>query len=479
MLLLWLNFCALALNCTGNFKQLTWPYYTTVTQNTIPHITSQTMDSGSIAAWNVQAGDTFQPGDVFCSIETDKATMDFEAQDEGVVAQVLVPAGPGDVPVGAPILITVQDVEHVAAFRDYQVAEAAVVAPVVATPAPASSTPPPPEPVTAASTQPVAKVVATTGGKVFASPLARRLAQEMGYDIAAIPGTGPNGRVLAADVKEYQPSAAASAAVAASATTTTTTTSSTVAPSSSSPLPPPPPISGLGNYTDYHLSSQAQQVAAQLVQSKRNVPHYYLTVDVVVDSLLQLRQSLNDAANDKSATNIGVYEFLIKAAAASMQTVPAVNASWMESVVRMYHQVDINIVTGSGDTLQQPVLRNVAAKGLRAIGQELQAAVDVDSPSSTVETGIGTFTVINLGMYGVRSCAPIIREPQACALSIGALENRIVPATSSSNSDSIYQQSVVFTATLSCDHRVVDGAVGAQWLAAFKAHVENPTTLLL
>jgi len=175
----------------------------------------------------------------------------------------------------------------------------------------------------------------------------------------------------------------------------------------------------------------------------------------------------------------------------SMKTVPSANAAWMESVVRVFEDVDINVVTGAGDTLSQPVLRNCAAKGLKALSAELNAAVtlltddddDNDTASAPIETGMGTFTVVNLGMYGVKSCAPIIREPQACALAIGALENRIVPNNNKSSenddSSSIYKESVVFTATLSCDHRVVDGAVGAQWLSAFKSHVENPSTLLL
>jgi len=435
------------------------------------------MESGSIASWNVKVGESFGPGDSLCSVETDKATVDFEAQDDGVLAKILVEAGSGDVPVGTPILITCESADDVAAFADYQVADAA--APAAATPEPAAPaptptpaaapTPPPPPP----SSTPAATATRSSGDQhkiVFASPLARMLAQEMGYDISSIPGTGPGGRVVAADVKEFVPSTATAASTTAAAPST-----------GAAGAPAAAPIPGSG-YTDYPVSANAQDVALRLMQSKRNVPHYYLTVDVAVDSLLELRASLNDSGSN---LNLGVYEFLIKAAAASMKTVPSANAAWMESVVRVYDDVDINVVTGAGDTLSQPLLRNCAGKGLKAISSELEAAVAVltdedesETTAAPLETGMGTFTIVNLGMYGVKSCAPIIREPQACALAIGALENRIVPNTSE-DSEEIYKESVVFTATLSCDHRVVDGAVGAQWLAAFKSHVENPSTLLL
>jgi pyruvate dehydrogenase E2 component (dihydrolipoamide acetyltransferase) len=424
------------------------------------------MESGSISAWNLAAGDKFAPGDVFCSVETDKAVVDFEAQDEGVVAKLLVAAG-AEVAVGSPVMIIVDDVSKVAAFADYVVAESAAAA--VAAP-PASSVPaesPVPltstaAPAVSAAAPPVAS--AKSGGKTFASPLARKLAKELGYDVASIHGTGPVGRVIAADVQAFQPSLV---------TAVTSPATIAVASPSDTPVAAPAaatPIAGQG-YTDYPVSMSAAQVAARLVQSKRNVPHYYLTVDISADELLKLRRTVNASVND-ATQQIGVYEFLIKAAAVSMKTVPAANAAWMESVVRMYDSVDINIVTGSGESLSTPVLRDCVGKGLRAISSALSKGINHES----VDTGVGTMTMINVGMYGVKACAPIIREPQACAVAIGALQNRIVPSTKDGE---IYQESVMFTVTASFDHRVVDGAVGAQWLAAFKTHVENPSTLLL
>jgi pyruvate dehydrogenase E2 component (dihydrolipoamide acetyltransferase) len=433
----------------------------------------QTMAAGSIGAWNVEEGSSFIAGDVFCSVETDKATMDFEAQDDGFVARILAPSGPDEIKIGTPIMITVTDEDSVAAFKDY-VVEAAAAAPTTPTPVVADvPTTPPTSPAAAPALAPVVTPSTTRqiGERIVASPLAHMLAKEMGYDITAIPGSGPDGRVIAADVKEFVPSTAA-----ATATLGTTVSTESVAPAQSAMAAAP--IVGQG-YVDYPLSDHARELAARLLHSKRNVPHYYLTVDIGCDDLLAIRTKLNNTLGDDE--QLSVYDLLIKAAALSMKTVPTVNASWLDSVVRVYDSVDVNIVVGSGDSLYTPVIEDAASKGLKQISKEVTTAVAVvdsadDEQVQSVLGGVGTFTIMNLGMYGIKSCAPIIREPQSCALAIGALENRIVP---SDLPEELYKESVMFTATLSCDHRVVDGAVGAQWLSAFKSHVENPSTLLL
>jgi pyruvate dehydrogenase E2 component (dihydrolipoamide acetyltransferase) len=432
---------------------------------------SPTMESGSIAAWNLKEGESFIAGDIFCSVETDKATVDFEAQDDGVLAKILAQAGPDEIKCGDPIMITIEDEAHLGAFADYTLdsgTESSPPAPDAAPTSTASSPSPKSLPAENKGTPDVTTSATSpdTGDRIVASPLAHMLAKEMGYNISKIPGTGPNGRIIAADVKEYTPGAVEDA-------DTVDTPAPAQAAMKSSPAQP---VSGSG-YTDYPLSESAREVAARLAQAKRNVPHYYLTVDIAVDELLKIRSTLN-ATLDESAA-LGVYELLLKAAALSMKAVPSANASWMDSVVRVYDSVDINVVVGSGDSLVTPVIQNCSSKGLKAISEELGSAVkaleeDDDAPIG----GLGTFTVMNLGMYGVKSCAPIIREPQACALAIGALETRIVP-NDDPDAEDIYKESVMFTATLSCDHRVVDGAVGAQWLQAFKSHVQNPTTLLL
>jgi len=444
---------------------------------------SPTMESGSIGSWNLEEGDEFGPGDVLCSIETDKATVDFEAQDDGVIAKILVEAGPDEVQLGAPIVITVEEKDDASAFKDYvlesKALEIASISPGADTP-----TPPPPTaaPIAAISTPPPALHATSSsigGNHVVASPLARMLSSQMGYDISQIQATGPGGRILAADVKEFVSTA--------TATETRAATEAVSAPAlqviNSEPIP------GFG-YTDYPIDAIAKETAALLAQSKRNVPHYYLTIDITMDNLLELRSTLNGINGKPDEEKLGVYELIIKAAGSAMKAVPMANASWMDSVVRVYDSVDINLVMGSGDNLIQPIICDVGSKGLKSISADLNTALSYlqEQEEGTREgknsdvvlptTGMGTFTVINLGMYNIKSCAPIITEPQSCALAIGTLENRIVP-NEDDDSDEIYKESVVMTATLSCDHRVIDGAVGAQWLNALKSHIENPTTLLL
>ena len=424
------------------------------------------METGTIGSWNMEEGDSFGPGDVICSIETDKATVDFEAQDDGVIARILKEAGADEIEVGVPIMITVEEEADAAAFKDYVVEDSA---PAPA-PAPAAAAPTETPPAAAAPPAPVPAAVAVpspAGGRVVASPLAHMISNDMGYDISAIPGSGPGGRIIAADVRDYIPSAAAAAV---------STGIDAPAPAQAV-MATASPIAGAG-FTDYPISDSHREVSARLAQSKRNVPHYYLTVDICMDAVLKLRKELSGAVGEEEG--LGAYEFIIKAAAKSMQAVPAANASWMDSAIRVYDSVDMNVVVGSGDKLYTPLIRNCGSKGLKAISDELNTAV------SAVETGefssefasVGTFTIMNLGMYGVKSCAPIIREPQACALALGAMENRIVP-NDDPDSEEIYKESVVMTATMSLDHRVVDGAAGAPWLSAFKNYLESPTTLLL
>lgn len=425
---------------------------------------SPTMETGTIASWNMDEGDNFGPGDVICSVETDKATVDFEAQDEGVIAKILVQAGSDELEVGAPIMITVEEAEDAAAFKDYVLEESApapVEAPTPAAPAPVAAAAPVAAPTPAAAS--------ATGGKVVASPLAHMISKEMGYDISTIPGTGPDGRIISADVREFVPAAATEVANAATGLATPAPAQEALAAAA--------PIPGAG-FTDYPISDAAREVASRLAQSKRNVPHYYLTVDVCMDNVLKLRKELSGAIDEEEG--LGVYEFIIKAAAKSMKTVPSANASWMDSAVRVYDSVDMNVVVGTGDNLYTPVIRDCGSKGLKAISDELNTAMSaVESGEVTSEFAtMGTFTIMNLGMYGIKSCSPIVREPQSCALALGAMENRIVP-NDDPDSDEIYKESVYMTATMSLDHRVVDGAAGAPWLSTFKSYLQSPSSLLL
>eukprot|EP00535_Pseudo-nitzschia_heimii_P004507 CAMPEP_0197175544 /NCGR_PEP_ID=MMETSP1423-20130617/1737_1 /TAXON_ID=476441 /ORGANISM="Pseudo-nitzschia heimii, Strain UNC1101" /LENGTH=424 /DNA_ID=CAMNT_0042624725 /DNA_START=283 /DNA_END=1557 /DNA_ORIENTATION=+ len=424
------------------------------------------METGTIASWNMDEGDSFGPGDIICSVETDKATVDFEAQDDGVIAKILVNAGSDELEVGAPIMITVEEQEDAHAFKDYVPDTTPAAAPAATPPAPAHDDPPSsppsiPGPV-APDAVPTPPASLQLESKVVASPLAHMISNEMGYDISTIPGTGPGGRIIAADVKEFVPTA--------------TIKEDTPVPAQEA-IATANPIPGVG-FTDYPISESAKEVANRLTQSKRNVPHYYLTVDICMDAALALRNELSAAVDDE--VGLGTYELIIKAAAKSMKALPSVNASWMDSAVRLYDSVDMNVVVGSGDKLYTPMIRDCGTKGLKAISDELNSAVSaVENGEVTSEfASTGTFTIMNLGMYGVKSCAPIIREPQSGALALGAMENRIVP-NDDPESDQIYKESVVMTATISLDHRVVDGAAGASWLSAFKSHLESPTTLLL
>lgn len=437
------------------------------------------MDAGTIASWHIKEGDSFGAGDVVCSIETDKATVDFEAQDNGILAKILANVGSGEIACGVPIMVTVEDPADVPAFANFvlEAGAAPPAAPSTPSPDPATSPPPAPTPPPPVPPAPVAPTPSfpVSGEKVIASPLAHKLAKELGHNIAHIVGTGPGGRIVAADVKEFVPMAAAAPAAVDIATPAPAQAAIATAVATAAV---PPPVVGAG-YTDYPLSDSAREVAARLTQSKRNVPHYYLTVDLSMDELIKMRSKLNASINDE-ANQIGVYELLLKATAAAMKAVPSANAAWMDSVVRVYDSVDINVVVGNGDSLYTPVIADVGGRGVKALASELKAAITVlDSAKDGELTPnfltMGTITVMNLGMYGIKSCAPIIREPQSCALAFGVIENRIVP----SGDESLYKESVMMTATMSFDHRVVDGAVGAQWLAAFKSHVENPTTLLL
>jgi len=373
--------------------------------------------------------------------------------------------------IDSPIMVTVEDEGDAGAFKDFtpEASETpATTAPEPAAPTPAAPTPTPAVavPTSAVSPQPA------SGDRVVASPRAHTLAKEKGYgEISAlkIVGTGPGGRIVAQDILDYDPST-----VPAAAQPVTAAPAAKVASSFT-----PQPVVGAG-YTDYSLPSSAIELASRLHSSKQNVPHYYLTIDLTLDSLLELRSSLNSTIKDGG---ISVNDLLLKAAAAAMKTVPSANASWMDSFVRVYDSVDINVVVGNGSTLYAPVIRDVGSRGLKAVSDDFAAAAAAvegsdDTPTAAGFGDVGTFTMVNVGMFGVKSCAPIIREPQACALALGVIENRIVP-NDDVDSEEIYKESVMMTATLSCDHRVVDGAVGAQWLSAFKNHVENPMTLLL
>jgi len=374
---------------------------------------SPTMEAGTITSWNVEEGEGYGAGDSLCSIETDKATVDFEAQDDGFLAKIIVGASGDEIKCGRPIAVTVEEKDDVEAFKDFVVqgvaepVEAPVATPVAAAPvaaAPIAAAPVAAAPVAAAPVS--AAPTGSSSDRVVASPLAHKLGKELSVPLVSIIGTGPQGRILAADVKE----ALSRAPVAVAS---------------------PPPVT---SSVDYSLS-------------KQTIPHYYLSMDVSLDALLLLSSDLE----------VSVDSLLLKCAAKAMDSCPAANASWHDTFVRYHSRVDLDFSHG-GETTR---FADTNALGLRQMDE--MPAGDLSGP--------GTFSVVKVDAAG---CAPIICPPHACALGVGRAETRLVPCEKEG-----YRESEVLGVTLSCDHRVVDGAVGAEWLVAFKKHVETPVTLLL
>jgi len=421
---------------------------------------SPTMEGGTIAAWKVQEGGSFSAGDVVAEIETDKATVDFEAQDDGIIAKIFVEAG-SETKVGDPIMVVVEEWEDVAAFKDFPVPAAAggpVAAPTEAV-APAA---PPPAPLPSSAA--VVPIAAPEGGRLVASPFARKLAKERGIDLALVAGSGPGGRVIAEDVERFVPPAVV----------TSPREDVGVAPSASSP--PPPTVVPGGR--DFALTPQSAAIAARLAYSMQTAPHYYLTIELDVGPALELLKTLNAGLDDDDGT-IGVTDLFIKASAAATKAVPSVNSSWLDGgKVRHYERFDVNFVVGVHEGLAAPVLVDVDRLGLKDIAdQTKQALRDASDPDATpAPYASGTFTLCNLGAFGVSSAAPVVHSPQACALALGTIEDKLVPAA---KGDQPYALQPTLVATLSADHRVVDGAVGAQWLQALKGLIEKPHTLLL
>lgn len=422
---------------------------------------SPTMETGSISTWNLKEGDSFEPGTAICEVETDKATVTYEAQDDGVIAKILV--GTGEIAVGQPIMVTVAEASDVSAFSDFVLEPSSVptpASPVAAAAAAAVPTPAPAPPVAAAVP---AGVSIASGGRVFASPLARKLARDAGLDITTFVGSGPGGRVVSADISKGP-----SKAPAAQVTEAGAPSGKAISVTGQIPM--------AGVYSDFEISEAARAFASRMVASKQQVPHYYLSVEVNLEKLESVRKELN--------SDLSVMDFIIKASALSMKAVPDANGSWHESFVRQYHQVDVNIVMGTGVELTIPVIRDVGSKGLKEIANEVQDFEDgIFTEDGSVldanKIGVGTFSIHNLGMYGVKSAAPIVLPPQGCALAVGAITDTVVPNLAAKEGEENWKVSPVMIATLSCDHRVIDGAVGAAWLASFKRLLEDPMSMML
>lgn len=430
---------------------------------TMPKL-SPTMEVGTLQEWVKGPGDAIAAGDVLAEIETDKATRSFEYNDDGFLARVFVEEGQADVPVGDALALVVEEEGDIAAFEHFK--------PPAHDDEPASAmaATPPPAPAVAPVVKHVAPVVRSTGGRVMASPLARIHAAEAGVALSAVTGTGPGGLVVAADVAE---------AVASGAGAAVSSVDANAAAAAGGGLQPAAgaAVAAVPSHTDVD-ATKFQRVAAQrLTLSKQTVPHYYLTAECTVDGMLALRERVN-AGGKEGGPRVSVNDFVIKAAAAALRRVPAVNAQWMEDKVRVFHSADICVAVQTPAGLITPIVRDAGAKGLREISEEVRelAGRAKEGKLAPEEFMGGTFTISNLGMFGVSEFAAIVNPPQAAILAVGASARKIVP---DSSVEAGFGTRTVMNVTLSCDHRVVDGAVGAQWLAAFKSCLEDPVEAIL
>lgn len=443
---------------------------------------SPTMERGTLASWAKKVGDHVRAGDVLAQVETDKAVVSFDSTEDGYLAKILVEGGTSDVAVGTPVAIFVEDEESVAAFKDYKVGDEATpsAAPAASTPKPAESTPTPapssaPSSSAPASSSSAPSASAGENGRVFASPAARALAREKGVNIHDVLGTGPNRRIIKADVQEFTPSKATAASTSAAPTAAPTPVAKTVAAPSG------------GDYADVPLSQVRKVIAQRLSQSKQTIPHYYVTVEVEMDAILKLRAELNkqlEAAAKASGTDpvkLSVNDFVIKATAAALRKVPAVNASWQDSFIRNYNYVDISVAVSTEGGLITPIVADADIKGLTSISADMKSLAKKarENKLQPHEFQGGTFTVSNLGMFGVTNFSAIINPPQAGILAVGGTSAKVVPVPGASSDAPQFKTVQVMNVTASFDHRVVDGAVGAQWLAAFKGFCEKPATMLL
>jgi pyruvate dehydrogenase E2 component (dihydrolipoamide acetyltransferase) len=414
---------------------------------------SPTMTEGNLARWLKQEGERIKAGDVIAEIETDKATMEVEAVDEGILGRILVPAGTQGVKVNDVIAVLVEAGEAVpAAGAAPKVAPAAVPAP--AAPAPVAAAPIAVAPVPAAA----------SGDRVFASPLARRMAAQAGIDISKIAGSGPNGRIVKADVDAALSRGPAPVAAAAPA------------PLVAAPRPAAP-VAITAPHTAVPNSSIRKVIARRLAESKATIPHFYVSTDVEIDALLKIRADLNARSpkDGPGAYKLSVNDLVIKATAVTLRRFPNVNAMWTEDAILQLHDVDISVAVSIPDGLITPIVKNADIKGLAAISTEMKdlAARAKSGKLKPEEFQGGGFSISNMGMYGVRDFAAIINPPQAGILAVSAGEQRPVVKNGA------LAIATVMTLTLSVDHRVIDGALAAEFLQALKRNIEDPLSLML
>ena len=444
---------------------------------------SPTMETGTLAKWLKKEGDTVKSGDIIAEIETDKATMEYEAVDEGTIGKILVPEGTADVAINAPIAILLTEGEDASAMKAGgstaastqpspqrgEGAQAAPAAPPTAAPQ-VKATPLP--------TPPSTPVRATGNGKdagrVFASPLARRMAKEAGVDVGRVSGSGPHGRVVKADVE---------AAASGKAPLTAPAGKPTTAPAAAAPAPQAMPDAQIlklfeeGEYDIVPHDNIRKIVARRLLEAKTTIPHFYLTIDTEIDALLALRQQINDAApktKEGPAFKVSVNDLVIKALAMALMRVPDANVTWTEGGMLRHKRADIGVAVAIPGGLITPVVRHADTKRISEIATEMKdlAARARVKKLAPHEYQGGSSAVSNLGMFGIKDFAAVINPPHATILAVGAgIETPVVR-------NGKVEIRTIMTCTLSTDHRAVDGALGAQLFGAFKEYIEKPAGML-
>jgi pyruvate dehydrogenase E2 component (dihydrolipoamide acetyltransferase) len=443
---------------------------------------SPTMEKGNLTKWLKKEGDAVKTGDVIAEIETDKATMEYEAVDDGTLAKIVVPEGTQDVAVNQLIAVMAQEGEDVKAAAAAAGKGAAPPPPKAAAPAPAPAAvpmpqakAPPPPVVPAAAPKPTLAAPATNGhagGRVFSSPLARRLAKDAGIDIGRVQGTGPHGRVIARDVETAKASGGLRALAAPPAGS-----APIIAPSMSDQQ-----ILALyepGSYDVMPHDGMRRTIAQRLTASVQTIPHFYLTVDCDIGKLLEAREEINALApkgkDGKPAYKLSVNDFVIKALAVALQRVPDANVSWTEGGMLKHKHSDIGVAVAMPNGLITPIIRNAETKSLATISSEMRdfAIRARDRKLKPHEYQGGTTAVSNLGMYGIKDFTAVINPPHATILAVGTGEERAVVR------DGKIVAAHIMSCTMSCDHRAVDGALGAVLIGTFKSLIEKPVMMLV
>ena len=434
---------------------------------------SPTMEKGNLAKWLKKEGDKVKSGDVIAEIETDKATMEVEAVDEGTIARIVVPEGTQDVPVNDVIAVLASDGEDVKAAGSAAAAKPATAAPApaAAKPAAARAAAPAPAPATAPAPQAAATPQVNGHDRIFSSPLARRLAKDAGIELGRIAGTGPHGRVIARDVEEAKSGKGLKVPAA------TPSAAPSIAPSMSDQQ-----VRALfeeGSYEVVPHDGMRRTIAQRLTASVQTIPHFYLTMDCDIGKLVAAREEINAAApkdkEKKPLYKLSVNDFVIKAMAVALQRIPNCNVSWTDSGMLKHKHSDIGVAVAMPGGLITPIIRKAETKSLSTISAEMKdyAARARARKLKPEEYQGGTTAVPNLGMYGINHFTAVINPPHATILAVGTSEERPVVRGGK------IEIATMMSVTLSCDHRAIDGALGAELIGAFKMLIENPVMMMV